>query len=81
MLSLLYGLALIYFSVVHDYWENHSSDYMDFRWQNKHLLMSWLQSLSAEILEPKKIKSVIASTFPASICHDMMGLDAMILVF
>ena len=41
--------------------------------------MSWLQSLSAVILEPKKRKS--ASTFPPSICHEVMGLDAMILVF
>ena len=45
---------------------------------NKHLLISWLQSPSAMILEPKKIKSVTASP---SICHEMMGLDAMIFVF
>ena len=45
------------------------------------LLISWLQSLSAIILEPKKIKSVTISTFPPSICHETMGLDAMILVF
>ena len=81
MLSLLYGLALMYFLVVHDYWKNHSFDYTDLCWQNKHLLISWLQSPSAEILETKKIKSVIASTFLPSICHEMMGLDAMILVF
>ena len=37
--------------------------------RRKHLLISWLQSLSIGILEPKKIKSVTASTFPASICH------------
>ena len=47
----------------------------------KHLLISWLQSLSAVILEPKKIKSVIASTFSLFICHEVMGLDAMVLVF
>ena len=46
----------------------------------KCLLISWLsQSLSAVILEPKKIKSVTASIFFHSICHEMMGPDAMIL--
>ena len=49
--------------------------------RSKHPLTSWLQSLSTVILEPKKIKSVIVSTFPPSICHEVMGLDAMILVF
>ena len=47
----------------------------------KHLLISWLQSPSAVILETPKIKSVTVSTFSLSICHEMMGLDAMILVF
>ena len=46
--------------------------------RSKCLLISWLQSPSAVILEPKKIKSVIVSP---SICHEVMGLDAMILVF
>ena len=46
--------------------------------RSKHLLISWLQSPSAVILEPRKIKS--ASVSP-SICHEMMGPDAMILVF
>ena len=45
--------------------------------RNKRLLISWLQSLSAVILEPKKIKSVTVSTSPPSICHEMMGQDAM----
>ena len=44
------------------------------------LVISWLQSLSAAILEPKKIKSVTVSTFYSSICHGMMGHDAMILI-
>ena len=48
---------------------------------SKCLLISWLQSLSLVILEPKKIKSVIVSTFSPCICHEVMGLDAMILVF
>ena len=49
--------------------------------RNKHLLISWLQSPSAMILGPKKIKSVTVSIFPPSIYHEMMRLDAMILVF
>ena len=44
-------------------------------------ITSWLQSSSAVILEPPKIKSVTISTVYASICHEVMGLDAMILVF
>ena len=49
--------------------------------RSKHLLISWLQSPSAVILEPKKIKSATVSIFSPSICHEMMGPDAMILVF
>ena len=49
--------------------------------RNKHLLILWLQSLSAMILEPPKIKSVTVSIVSPSICHDVMGPDAMILVF
>ena len=49
--------------------------------RSKHLLISWLQSPSAVILEPPKIKSLTVSTVSPSICHEMMGLDAMILVF
>ena len=49
--------------------------------RSKRLLISWLQSSSAVILEPKKIKSVTVSIVSPSICHEMMGLDAMILVF
>ena len=45
------------------------------------LLISWLQSPSAEILESKKIKSVTVSIASPSICHDVMGRDAMILIF
>ena len=44
-------------------------------------LISWLQSPSAVILEPKKIKSDTVSTVYPSICHEVMGPDAMILVF
>ena len=48
---------------------------------SKHLLISWLQSPSAVILEPKKIKSVTVSIVSPSICHEVMGLEPMILVF
>ena len=43
---------------------------------NKHLFISWLQSLSSVILEPKKIKSVTVSIVSPSICHEVMGPDA-----
>ena len=49
--------------------------------RSKHLLISWLQSPSAVILEPKKIKSVHVSIVSPSIYHEVMGPDAMILVF
>ena len=49
--------------------------------RSKHLLISWLQSPSAVILEFKKIKSVTVSIVSPSICHKVMGLGAMILVF
>ena len=49
--------------------------------RSKRLLISWLQSPSAVILEPKKIKSVTVSIVSPSISYEVMGLDAMILVF
>ena len=49
--------------------------------RSKGLLISWLQSQSVVILEPKKIKSVTVSTISPSICQEVMGPDAMILVF
>ena len=49
--------------------------------RSKCLLISWLQSPSAVILEPRKIKSVTISTVHPSICQEVMGPDAMILVF
>ena len=49
--------------------------------RSKHLLISWLPSLSAVIWEPKKIKSVTASSFSPSLCYEVMGLDAMIFIF
>ena len=48
---------------------------------SKRLLISWLQSPSAVILEPQKIKSDTVSTVSPSISHEVMGLDAIILVF
>ena len=49
--------------------------------KNKRLLISGLQSPSAMILELKKIKSVTVSTVSPPICHEVMGLDAMIFNF
>ena len=54
---------------------------MRFLQRSKLLLISWLQSPSVVILEPKKIKSVTVSIVSPSICHEVMGLDAMIFVF
>ena len=49
--------------------------------RSKHLLISWLQSLSTVILEPKKIKPLTLSIIFPFICHEVMEPDAMILVF
>ena len=49
--------------------------------RSKHLLISRLQSPSAVILEPPKIKSATVSTVFPSICHEVMGPDAMILIW
>ena len=54
---------------------------MAFLPRNKSLLILWLQSPSAVILEPKKIKSFTVSIVSPSICYEVMGLDAIILVF
>ena len=51
---------------------------MAFLPRSKHLLILWLQSPSAMVLESKKIKSVTVSTFSSSICHEAVELDAMI---
>ena len=49
--------------------------------RSKRLLISWLQSPSVMILEPKKIKSVTVPVVSPPICHEVMGLDAMIFTF
>ena len=49
--------------------------------RSKHLLISWLQSKCAGILEPKKIKSVMVSIVSPFICHEVVGQDAIISVF
>ena len=49
--------------------------------RSEHLLISWLQSPSAVILETKKIKSVTLSIVSPFICHEVMGLDAVIFGF
>ena len=96
-LYLFYGPAL---TSIHEYWKDHSLDYMDLFWQsdafafphmsrfviaflqrNDCLPILWLQSPSTVILEPKKRKSVTASTFSHSIHHEVMGPVAMSSVF
>ena len=91
-LCLLYGPAL---TSIYDRWKDYSLDKQTnwcllfntlSRFVNVFLprtshLISWLQSPSAVILEPKKRKSVTASTFSPSICHEVMGTDAMIFIF
>ena len=54
---------------------------IDFFSRSKRLLISWLQSPSAVILEPLKIKSVTVSIVSLCICHEVMGPDAMILFY
>ena len=54
---------------------------IDFLPRSKHLLISWLQSPTTVILEPKKIKSLTVSIVSPSICHEVMGPDAIILIF
>ena len=49
--------------------------------RSKRLLISWLQSPSAVILDPKEIKSVTVSIVSPSICHEVMGPDAIIFIF
>ena len=49
--------------------------------RSRHLLISWLQPPSAVILEPKKLKSLIVSIVSPSICHEVMGPDAIIFIF
>ena len=92
MLNLLYGPIL---ASIHDNWKNQSFDYkvmslllnmlsrfvIFFFSSSKHLLISWMQSPSAVILEPKKIKFVTVSFVSPSICHEVMETGAVILVF
>ena len=49
--------------------------------RSKHLLISWVQSPSPVILEPKKIKSATLSTFPSSICYEVIRPDVIMLGF
>ena len=91
MLSFLYSPTL---TSIHDYWKNHRWTFVSkvmsllfnmlsrlvitFLAWSKRLFISWLQLSSAGILEPPKIKSDTVSTVSPSICHEMMGLDAML---
>ena len=98
MFSFLYSPTL---TSTHEYWKNHSFDYIltfvdkvmsllfnmlsifliGFLLRSKHLLIVWLRSSSAVILDPKKIKSVTVSMVSPSIDYEVMGPDAMIFVF
>ena len=94
MLSYLYSPTL---TSIHDYWKNHrwTSDgkvmsllfnmlsrlVIAFLPRSKHLLISWLWSPAAVILELRKIKSVTVSIVSPSICHEVMGPNAMIFDF
>ena len=69
---------------IHNYWKNHGWLYgsmfvMVFLPRIKCLVISWLQSLSAVILEPKKIKSVTASTFPLLFAMELSGITQWVL--
>ena len=88
VLRLLNGPTL---TSVHDFWKNHRWTFVGklisllfkmlsrlvvaFLPRSKCLFISWLQSPSAEILEPKKIKPITISIVSPSICHEVMGLD------
>ena len=74
-------ISLLFFFLISLLFNMMSSLVITFLPRSKHLLISWLQSPSAVILEPQKIKSATVSTVYPSICHEVMGLDAMILVF
>ena len=58
-----------------------SSFVISFLPRSKCLLVLWLQSLSTVILEPRKRKSVTASTFSSSVCYEMMGPDTIMFIF
>ena len=66
--------------VGHD-WATFTRFVIAFLLRSKHLFISWLQTTSTVTLEPKEVKSVTVSIVSPSICHEVMGPDAMILVF
>ena len=85
------------FTSVHGYWKNHRQTFVGkvmlllfnmlsrlviaFLPRSKRLLISWLQSPSVMILESRKIKSLTVSIASPPICHEVRGLNALILVF
>ena len=92
-LSFLYSPTL---TSIHDYWKNRqifvgkvmsllfnmlSRLVIAFLPRSKHLLISWLQSPSAMILEPQNIKSLTVSIISPSICCEVMGPEMMIFIF
>ena len=95
--SIFLALSFLAVTFINDYWKNHiwafigevmsllfnrlSRFVISFLPRNKHILISWLRSPSAVNLELKKIKSVLVSIVSPSICQEMIGMDAMRLVF
>ena len=67
---------VIYSAFEYAVWVGHN-----FSSKEQGFLISWLQSPSAVILEPPKIKSITVSTVSSTICHEVMGPDAIILLF
>ena len=74
-------IQIFVFKVMSLFFNMLSRSVITFLPRSKRLLISWLQSPSTVILEPKKIKSATIFTFPSSMCHEEMGPDVMILVF
>ena len=81
MVPLPYSSAILAPSLMSLLFNMLSSLVLIFLPRSKRLLISWLQSPSAVILEPPKIKPVTVSIVSPSICHEVMGPDAMISVF
>ena len=72
--TFVYKVLFLHFNMLYKY-------VIAFLPRSKGLLISWLQALSTVILEPKKIKSVTVFIISPSVCHEVVGPDAMILVF
>ena len=81
VMSLLFVFLFYYFVCLFLLFNTLSWLVIAFLPRNKSLLTSWLQSPSAVILESKKVKSLTVSIVSPSVCHEVIGPDAMILAF